>query len=358
MLDLKENYYSKVYEELISQFKELVETHLALLFEHQHLEDVVGERTAELKKANEQLRQKITEHKQTEEALRFSEANLKKAQEVAKIGSWHLDVIKDQLVWSDETYRMLGVPRDQLALTYKKFLETVHPDDRESVDKAWMAALRNEPYDIEHRIVVGGEVKWVRERAEVEFNEEVQAISGIGTVQDITDRKLAQEQLQKAFSEIKQLKERLEQENICLRDEIEVSYKHEEIIGKIDAVKSVLSQVELVADTDSTVLLLGETGPGKELLARAIHKLSSRKQRPLIKVNCAALPSTLVESELFGREKGAYTGALTKQVGRFEVANGSTIFLDEISEMSLKNRCNACHHHYSGQSKERDSTKR
>jgi len=132
------------------------------------------------------------------------------------------------------------------------------------------------------------------------------------------------------------LKDRLEAENLYLRDQIDIEHKHEEIIGQSDAIRKVMLQVEQVAHTDSMVLLLGETGTGKELMAHAIHSLSGRKARPMIKLNCAALPATLIEAELFGREKGAYTGALTTQVGRFEAANGSTIFLDEIGELPLE----------------------
>jgi PAS domain S-box-containing protein len=149
-------------------------------------------------------------------------------------------------------------------------------------------------------------------------------------------RERAEAKLQEAFAKIKELKNRLEAENVYLREEVQIKYSHEEIVGQSQAVKTVLRQAEQVADTESTVLILGETGTGKELLARAIHNLSLRRGRTMMKVNCAALPSTLIESELFGREKGAYTGALTRQVGRFEVANGSTIFLDEISELSLE----------------------
>ena len=136
----------------------------------------------------------VTEHRQAEEALRESEANLNKAQEIAHIGSWHLDVARDQLTWSDEVFRIFGVPTGT-PLTYESFLASIHPADRDAVDKAWTAAMRGAPYDIEHRIVVGGALKWVRERAEVEFDKDGRAVKGIGTVQDITERKRAQEEL-------------------------------------------------------------------------------------------------------------------------------------------------------------------
>lgn len=150
------------------------------------------------------------------------------------------------------------------------------------------------------------------------------------------ERKRADQKIQDALAEIKRLKDRLEAENIYLRDQINIEYKHDEIIGKSDGIKQVLSQVGQVARTDATVLILGETGTGKELIARAIHNLSTRKARAMIKVNCAALPAALIEAELFGHEKGAYTGALSCQIGRFEAANGSTIFLDEIGELPLE----------------------
>ncbi len=148
-------------------------------------------------------------------------------------------------------------------------------------------------------------------------------------------RKTAEHKLHKAFSEIRNLKDRLEAENIYLREEIKLQYSHEEFIGQSDTIKGVLSQAEQVAKMDTTVLILGETGTGKELLAQAIHRLSRRKERPMVTVNCAALPSNLVESELFGHEKGAYTGADSKRIGRFELADGSSLFLDEIGELSL-----------------------
>jgi formate hydrogenlyase transcriptional activator len=149
-------------------------------------------------------------------------------------------------------------------------------------------------------------------------------------------RRQMEEQLKERLREIEELKQRLERENVYLQEEVKLLVEHTEIVGQSLAMQKVLSQAEQVARTDSTVILLGETGTGKELLARAIHKMSSRKDRPLITVNCASLPPTLIESELFGRERGAYTGALTKMIGRFEIANGSTLFLDEIGELPLE----------------------
>ena len=146
-------------------------------------------------------------------------------------------------------------------------------------------------------------------------------------------RKRSEQKLRHALAEIKQLKERLHQENVYLRQEASLLHGHENVIGQSPALKKALAQVEQVAGAEATVLLLGETGTGKELMATAIHNLSSRRGRAMVKVNCAALPATLVESELFGREKGAYTGALSKQIGRFELAHNSTIFLDEVGDL-------------------------
>ncbi len=148
-------------------------------------------------------------------------------------------------------------------------------------------------------------------------------------------RKRSEESLKSSLSEIEQLKEQLQAENVYLHEEIKLAHNFSEIVGGSDALKYMLFKVELVAPTDTAVLLLGETGTGKELAAHAIHDHSTRKDRPLVKVNCAALPSTLIESELFGHEKGAFTGAQARKVGRFELANGGTLFLDEIGEMPL-----------------------
>ena len=167
---------------------------------------------------------------------------------------------------------------------------------------------------------------------------------------DITERKKMEEtlkkshndlerqtvELQTALSEIKTMKEQLEAENIYFRHENKMKHLFENIIGQSDGLKYVLYRAEQVAPANTTVLILGETGTGKELIAAAIHSMSPRKDRPLITVNCAALPGNLIESELFGREKGAFTGADSRQVGRFEVANDSTLCLDEIGELPLE----------------------
>jgi chemotaxis protein methyltransferase CheR len=159
------------------------------------------------------------------------------------------------------------------------------------------------------------------------------------TAELIVARKAAEKRKQTAetaLSEIKKLKDQLEAERAYLQEEIKLEYNHENIIGQSDGLKYVLYKVEQIAGSNTIVLVLGETGTGKELVARAIHGLSLRKNRALVKVNCAALPSNLIESELFGHEKGAFTGSHSRHLGRFEIANGTTIFLDEIGELPLE----------------------
>jgi transcriptional regulator with GAF, ATPase, and Fis domain len=152
---------------------------------------------------------------------------------------------------------------------------------------------------------------------------------------EIKNRKQVERDLRNAYSEIEALKVQLEADHTYLREEIKLAHNYENIIGSSDMLKYVLFRAEQIAPTDTTVLILGETGTGKELIARAIHHASSRRDRPLIKVDCASLPANLIESELFGHEKGAFTGAVQRRVGRFELADGATLFLDEIGELPL-----------------------
>jgi transcriptional regulator with GAF, ATPase, and Fis domain len=154
--------------------------------------------------------------------------------------------------------------------------------------------------------------------------------------EDITERKRAENDLRNAVDEIKKLRDQLYQENIALREEIDRSSMFEEIVGESPALQRVLADVTKVAPADSTVLITGETGTGKELVARAIHKRSHRASRAFISVNCAAIPPSLIASELFGHERGAFTGAVQRRLGRFELAEGGTIFLDEVGELPLE----------------------
>ncbi|MBA7625974.1 Anaerobic nitric oxide reductase transcription regulator NorR [subsurface metagenome] len=278
----------------------------------------------------------ITEHKQADEALKKSEARLAEAQRTAHLGGWEWDIVKHEVHWSAELYRIFDVDPDESKPSKAAFLECVHPDDRPYLEECIAAILSNkEPFSVDHRITLpSGTIRSLHSEARMECDAANKPVRLVGISQDITERNQAEEALRKSHTEIEQLKERLQAESDYLRAEIDLAHRHGEIVGESEAIKKVLRQVEQVAPTESLVLITGETGTGKELIARAIHNLSKRKDRVMVKVDCASLPSALVENELFGREKGAYTGALTSQVGRFEVADCSTIFLDEIGELS------------------------
>lgn len=174
-------------------------------------------------------------------------------------------------------------------------------------------------------------------------NDQGELLGAVVSFRDISRRKQAEEaihltnqELQVALATVEQLTKRLEQENQYLQQEIKLTHNFEEIISQSSSFKRVLTQVEQVAHTDASVLILGESGTGKELIARAIHNISDRKDRAMVKVNCAALPANLIESELFGHERGAFTGAVSRRIGRFELADGGTIFLDEVGEIPLE----------------------
>jgi len=158
-------------------------------------------------------------------------------------------------------------------------------------------------------------------------------IGAVVVFRDVTQQKKSQQSLIEALNEVETLKQRLEQENAYLQQEMMVEYNHHEIVGNSPAIQKVIQQIEMVGPTDATVLITGESGTGKELVARAIHEASERSDRPLIRVNCAAIPRDIFESEFFGHVRGAFTGAVSDRVGRFEIADGGTIFLDEIGEL-------------------------
>jgi PAS domain S-box-containing protein len=211
----------------------------------------------------------------------------------------------------------------------------VHPDDLPRVIDAWRLWLKTgQPHDLELRQRrADGVYRWFQSRALPARDTEGRITGWYILLTDIDDRKRAEGELEKAFEEIKRLKDRLHDENVVLRDQIDRVFMFEEIVGSSPALKTVLSSIVKVAPTDSTVLITGETGSGKELIARAIHKGSQRAGQAFITVNCAAIPSSLIASELFGHEKGAFTGALQRRQGRFELAHSGTIFLDEIGEL-------------------------
>ncbi len=215
--------------------------------------------------------------------------------------------------------------------------EIIVPEDIESWDEHYCASENElKPREIQLRIQRrDGETRWIEHVCQPVMDNKGSLAGFRVSNRDITERKQAELELQGAYAEITELKDQLETESAYLQEEIKLEHNFENIIGQSEELKYVLYQVEQVAATDSSVLILGETGTGKELVARAIHKLSSRSNRVLVKVNCAALPADLIESELFGREKGAFTGATTTQIGRFELAKGSTILLDEIGELPL-----------------------
>src|SRR5467141_1240695 len=213
--------------------------------------------------------------------------------------------------------------------------DTLHPDDLPRMIDAYRHSIETgEPRDVETRSRrADGVYRWFHLRSRPQRDAEGRIVRWYNLVTDIDDRKRAEQELEKAFEEIKRLKDRLHDENVVLREQIDQAFMFEEIVGSSPALKTVLSSIVKVAPTNSTVLITGETGTGKELIARAIHKGSQRAGQAFISVNCASIPSSLIASEFFGHEKGAFTGALQRRQGRFELAHSGTIFLDEIGEL-------------------------
>jgi PAS domain S-box-containing protein len=213
--------------------------------------------------------------------------------------------------------------------------KVLHPDDLERLQREREQVIaQGIPWESEARLLgKDGQYRWFLIRLNPLRDAQGRIIRWYGTRTDIEDRKQAEDCLQKALDEVKKLKDQLYNENIALREEIDKACMFEEIVGTSPALQSALSRVAKVAPTDSTVLITGETGTGKELIARAIHKRSHRSSRAFVTANCAAIPRDLIASELFGHEKGAFTGALQRRLGRFELAEGGTIFLDEVGEL-------------------------
>lgn len=275
--------------------------------------------------------------KNKDQELRRSRARLKLAADSAGAGLWSLN-LETKRFWVTDRARSLFQYGPEEVVTFDSFLDLIHPEDLDRVSEAMEdVLLSGSEVNIEYRVrLKDGSLRWMSSRGRIQprpHNTEVRSL--LGATMDVTERKTAESELRRAFDEVKELREQLHQENVYLQAQIRDESGHKVIVGESDPVKRMLVLARQVAPTDTTVLITGETGTGKELLAQVVHDLSERSGRSMVKVNCAALPGPLIESELFGREKGAYTGAMTRQSGRFEIANGATIMLDEISDLPL-----------------------
>jgi transcriptional regulator with PAS, ATPase and Fis domain len=282
-----------------------------------------------LRKTRDDLKEAVQKLNETNESLSRSEAYLAGAQTLSHTGSFGWDISTGEQFWSEETYRIFAYDRTARP-TFQLALERVHPEDLQLVQQVTAGASQDgRDVDVEHRLLMpDGTVKTIRVLGHTSHEPDGKPIF-LGAITDISIVK-------NAFEEIRVLRDQLYKENLALREEIDITRMFEEIVGSSPALQSLLAKVAKVAPTDSTVLVTGETGTGKELIARAIHKRSTRSARAFVSVNCAAIPRDLVASELFGHEKGAFTGATQRRLGRFESADGGTIFLDEVGELPME----------------------
>ncbi len=278
----------------------------------------------------------ITDRKLAEDAVREKEALFRHLADSSPVLIWMADTEMLCTFFNRQVLEFTGQSMDDLL--GEGWLELVHKDDLPRCIETYTRGYEGrQPFIMEYRIRhADGGWRWVYDAGSPRFTSNGEFLGYIGSAFDFTDRRSAEAALQIAHEELSKLKNQLEAENVYLQEEIKLTHNVNEIIGESQAIKYVLFKIEQVSQTDTTALILGETGTGKELVARAIHNQSRRKDRPLVKVNCAALSSSLIESELFGHEKGAFTGAAARKIGRFELADGATIFLDEIGELPLE----------------------
>jgi PAS domain S-box-containing protein len=282
----------------------------------------------------------ITERKQAQERLRESELRFRTLADTAPVMIWMTGTDKLCCFFNKPWLDFTGRTMEQELGT--GWTEGVHPEDLKRLFDVYLPAFEaRRPFSMEYRLKrANGEYRWIMESGVARYTPQGAFSGYIGSCIDITERKRSEDELRRsevalrnAYDEIKILKDQLYRENLALREEIDQASMFEEIVGTSSALQRVLSRVTKVAPTDSTVLITGETGTGKELVARAIHKHSQRAERAFVSVNCAATPSSLIASELFGHEKGAFTGAAQRRLGRFELAEGGTLFLDEVGEL-------------------------
>ena len=280
----------------------------------------------------------ISERKLSSHALRESEERFRTMADTLPEGIWIGTIEPREVLYVSPSFeRIWGLPLKDLYRNPHLWENAIYPEDRERVGckfAQWISGESAGYYDVEYRILrPDGSTRWVHDRGVLSLDEAGRPYRINGISADVTDRKRAEGDLRNALLEIKKLKDQLYEENVALREEIDKASMFEEIVGESATLQTVLARVAKVAPTDSTVLITGETGTGKELIARAIHKRSKRAARAFVSVNCAAVPPSLITSELFGHEKGAFTGAVQRRVGRFELAEGGTLFLDEVGEL-------------------------
>ncbi|MGD9950711.1 MAG: sigma 54-interacting transcriptional regulator [Desulfobulbus sp.] len=274
---------------------------------------------------------------QAYQKLCTSEERLIQASSAAGAGLWIMEMTTG-CIWATQECRRIFHLTEDGGLNFADFLAVVHPDDRERLERMVTMDLDFKTAEsIEYRILLpDGSLRWLVSRGQAAYSGPGRTPSLMGVSIDITERKKMESRIKDQIKEINRLKKRLEEENRMLREEVKAERGFGKIVGSSNVLQYVLFRAKQVAPTDATVLILGETGTGKGLVACAIHEMSKRRKKPMVTVNCAALPGNLIESELFGREKGAFTGAHARQAGRFEIADGGTIFLDEIGEMSIE----------------------
>ena len=286
----------------------------------------------------DRLGEDIARRKQHEEELRQTEAKYRTVADFTYDWEYWANVDDTLEYVSPSCERISGYTTRDFVDNPSLFKKIIIPEDRD----IWGRHYRDSRQELKAREIQfriqrrDGQIRWIEHNCQPVTDHQGSLQGFRASNRDVTSRKLSEIDKLNAYTEIEQLKNQLEAETAYLQEEIKLEHNFESIIGKSAALQYVLYKVEQVAATDSAVLVLGETGTGKELISRAIHNNSLRKARPLVKVNCATLPSHLIESELFGHERGAFTGAQTRQMGRFEVANGTSIFLDEIGELPLE----------------------
>ena len=295
-----------------------------------HAADVTGQRERMLGVSVD-----VTERHLAATALIARTERLSMALASGRMGAWDMKLPEQTITWAESSEDLFGLGPGRFPGHAGEFATFEHPSHREAIIAAFRK-LHSEAGSatVEARVLwPDGSEHWHQIFARSIAGPDGSPVRVTGLTLDITARRRNDDALRRALEEVEHLRDQLREENLYLRHEVKELQNPSHVAGQSAAIQRVFEQVRQVAPTGSTVLLLGETGTGKERFASVIHDLSPRRDRPMVRVNCAAIPTPLIESELFGREKGAYTGALSRQAGRFELAHGSTLFLDEVGDL-------------------------